>query len=189
MSHSLTNLNLYRVIPKYINALRDINNGGDSRVYTVSNGKEHRPFIGVIVVCNKQKYCIPLTSKKQKLQNIRDKIDITRIIIDGQITGAVEFSRMIPVEEYQIRALDMKYHKHDTPKQKEIKELRLKTLQWCQEHSEDIINKANVLYNMYISGNPFKRKHDCLNFPALELICKRFNQIHIPQYNTNNTSM
>ena len=38
-------LNLYRIVPKYIDALRDETNGGDKRVYDVRNGKEHRPFV------------------------------------------------------------------------------------------------------------------------------------------------
>ena len=47
-------LQLYRVIPKYIDALRDEANGGDLRVYKVSEGKEHRPFVGIITEFNGQ---------------------------------------------------------------------------------------------------------------------------------------
>lgn len=169
-------LNLYRIVPKYIDALRDETNGGDKRVYDVRNGKEHRPFVGVVVVCNGQKYCIPLTSYKKRFENMRDKIDITRIIIDGEIKGAVEFSRMIPIEDAQLRNLDMLYHKHDTEGQRQNKNNRIETLKWCREHSDDIVNKANVLYNMYISGQDFKRKKDCLNFIALEEVCKKYNE-------------
>ena len=175
-------LKLYRVIPRYIDALRDKNNGGDERVYKVSEGKEHRPFVGVIAVCNGQKYCIPLSTDKKKFHNMRDKIDFSKIVVNGEIVGAVEFSRMIPIEEGQLRDLDLSYHKHDTAKQIEKKHERQVALQWCIEHSEDVENKARVLYKTYISGEPFKRKHDCLNFPELEKICKEYNKIHIHQH-------
>lgn len=82
-------LKLYRVIPKYIAALRNEKNGGDKRVYMVADGKEHQPFIGIITVCNGHKYCIPLTSHKNKFEKMRDKIDITRIVINGKVRGAV----------------------------------------------------------------------------------------------------
>ena len=87
MNSERETLKLYRVIPKYMDALRDESNGGDRRVYLVSDGKEHRPFIGVITVCNGQKYCIPLTINKDKFRNMRDKIDFSRIIINGKIKG------------------------------------------------------------------------------------------------------
>ena len=49
---------------------------------------------------------------------------------------------MIPVESGQLRDLDVNFHKHDTPRQKEIKRERQEVLQWCLKHTEDIENKA-----------------------------------------------
>lgn len=41
------------------------------RVLSVSPqiGKDERPFLGVIVICNEHKYCIPLSKPKKKHDN------------------------------------------------------------------------------------------------------------------------
>lgn len=99
-------LNLYRVIPKYTKVLQDEEKGGDKRVY----GKDNRPFIGIIAVCNGQKYCIPLTSAKDKFDNMKGTIDFGIIKINGEIKAGIEYGRMIPVEDYLLRPLDTKEH-------------------------------------------------------------------------------
>lgn len=169
-----TKLTLYRVIPKYIKALQNEENGGDKRVY----GKDNRPFIGVVTVCNRQKYCIPLTSVKDKFYNMKGTIDFGIIKINDNIVAGIEYSRMIPVEEHLLRRVDITEHKHDTDKQKASKALRRAEIEWCEAHSEEIINKANVLYNTYISGTYFKHRKNCLNFPLLEKICKIYCEEH-----------
>lgn len=47
---------------------------------------------------------------------------------------------------------------------------------WCNEHYEEIVNKANVLYNKYKSGEFFKRKKDCLDFIKLEMVCDTYKK-------------
>ena len=49
-------------------------------------------------------------------------------------------------------------------------------LDWCNQHRDIIINKANVLYNKYVSDEYFKRRKDCLNFPKLEAGCDKYNK-------------
>ena len=56
------------------------------------------------------------------------------------------------------------------------KETYKKELEWCNTNKKIIIDKANVLYEKYNSGEPFKRKKDCLNFLELEEICKKYNK-------------
>lgn len=175
-------LKLYRVIPKYVSALQDENNGGDRRVYNVGGGKESRAFIGILTVCNGQKYCIPLTRPKDKFKNMKGHIDFGTITDNGKIIAGIEYSRMIPVEDHLIRPLEMDEHNHDTDNQKAMKRLRRKEAIWLKENREEVVNKANVLYNKYISGEKFKQRTGCLNFPALEKICKEYCQIHTPQH-------
>ena len=88
----------------------------DDRIYNSSPqlAKHTRPYIGIIVTCNGQKYCIPLTSFKPKHENMSDRIDFSRIIINSKIIAALNFSRMIPVETSQLSRIDTKIRKHDT---------------------------------------------------------------------------
>lgn len=175
-------LQLYRVIPKYIDALRDEANGGDLRVYKVSEGKEHRPFVGIITEFNGQKYCIPLTKYKPKFKVIPNGITIMKIEINGRIVGVIEFSRMIPVNDNVLRPLDLTFHKHDTVEQKQEKQLRCDESHWITEHSEEIISNAKNLYKKYVLGEEFKRKVDCLNFPELEKVALKYAKEHSSQH-------
>ena len=165
-------LKLYWIDMKYI---RDLQNA-DKRVYSVSPqvGKQNRPYLGIIVLCGKQKYCVPLTTPKSKHDNMKDKIDFTKIMVEGDFIAAINFSRMIPVEDGQLSKVDTKIRKHDNARLKERKALLSKELMWCNEHYEEIVNKANVLYNKYKSGDFFKRKKDCLNFIKLEMVCDTY---------------
>ncbi|MCM1083519.1 MAG: type III toxin-antitoxin system ToxN/AbiQ family toxin [Clostridium sp.] len=62
---------------KYIRNVHNI----DSRIFSVSSqaGKDERPFLGVILVCNEHKYCVPLSKPKKKHEKMRDKIDFNKM--------------------------------------------------------------------------------------------------------------
>ena len=58
-------LKVYWIDMKYI---RNLSNKVDKRVYSVApqSGKSGRPFLGVIMICNNHKYCVPLSKPKKK---------------------------------------------------------------------------------------------------------------------------
>ena len=83
-------LHLYRVDIKYI---RDLHNK-DDKVPSVSPqiGKDKRVFLGIIVLVNGQKYCIPLSHPKNKHQNMKGKIDFTKIEDEkGKLMGVLGY--------------------------------------------------------------------------------------------------
>ena len=165
--------NLYWIDMKYIRNLQN----KDKRVYSVSpqKGKQNRPYLGVLVLLHGQKYCIPLSKVKNKYLNMKDHIDFSRIIVDDEVIAGLNFSRMIPVEIAQLSKADLKIRKRDNSEVKRRKEAYKKELNWCNKNKRIIIDKANVLYEKYISGEKFGRKKDCLNFPELEDVCKKYN--------------
>ena len=167
-------LEVYQIDMKYIRNLHNI----DDRVLSVSPqiGKDERPFLGVIIICNEHKYCIPLSKPKKKHSKMRDKIDFKRIIYEGNLIGVLNFNLMIPVEEEQLRRIDTKIRKHDNEDTKKKKELLIKELKWCNEHSRDLINTAKVLYEKYISGESFSAREQCLDFIRMEQECSRYNK-------------
>lgn len=65
-----TEFKLYKVDIKYIRNLHKI----DDKVLSVSpqTGKDNRVFVGIVVVCGIRKYCIPLSSPKEKLFQVRN---------------------------------------------------------------------------------------------------------------------
>ena len=107
----VSKLKLYTVDMKYIRNLHNV----DDKVPSVSPqiGKDERPFVGVVSMINGRKYCIPLTKPKDKHKTMRGSIDFTKIIHNGELLGALNFNQMIPVEEKQLRRIDIVIHKHD----------------------------------------------------------------------------
>ena len=165
---------LYKIDMKYIRNLHNI----DDKVLSVSpqTGKDTRVFIGIVILCGGQKYCIPLSSPKEKHKKMKGKMDFSKIEVDGKLLGVLNFNLMIPVEEAQLQKLDIAIHKRDREAIKHYKELCQKELEWCEKNSEVICNKANMLYMKYKSGEDFSGRDRCLNFLKLEKECKKYNQ-------------
>jgi protein AbiQ len=168
-----TEFKLYKVDMKYIRNLHRI----DDKVLSVSpqTGKESRVFIGIVMVCGDHKYCIPLSSPKAKHHSMRNSMDFSKIEVDGKLLGVLNFNLMIPIEEPQLQLVSTKVAKRDRENIKHYKRLCEMELEWCHEHSEIVCNKANVLYQKYISAENFAGRERCLNFPKLEAECKQYN--------------
>ena len=95
-------LGLYTLDVSYVTELAK----ADSRVMSVSpqQNKENRPFVGVVIVCQDKKYCIPLTSPKPKHQKMNHQRDFLKIIDKkGKFLGALNFNDMIPVDDRLIK--------------------------------------------------------------------------------------
>lgn len=166
---------LYWIDMKYI---RNLSNNVDKRVYSVSpqSGKQERPFLGVIIMCNQHKYCVPLSKPKEKHKSMRDKIDFKKIIHNGEFLGVLNFNFMIPVEDAQIHKIDTVIRKHDNADARRRKELLIKELEWCNLHERDLVNTARVLYQKYVSGENFAARKQCLDFTKMEKECEKYNK-------------
>ncbi len=168
-------LNLYTVNMKYI---RNLHNQGDDRVFSVSpqTGKDNRPFVGIVVICEDKQYCIPLSSPKDKHKTMKNSVDFHRILdAEGKLIGVLDFNNMIPVCEDVIREVDIRIHSHDDEKTKRYKNLVIDQLIFCRQNQDIIVKKAEKLYKMTRKKNmsgPLKRR--CLNWSRLEQILERF---------------
>lgn len=178
-------LKLYNVNLKYIRNLHNV----DNHIPSISpqRGKLNRPFLGIIVMVNGSKYCIPLSSNSDKknkdLNSMRENITLRKICDkSGKILAALNLSNMIPVRDEYIMPIDLKIRNSDPMSVKQWKKLCAKELDWCQSHGAEIERLANELHRKYCSGEPFQKRKICLNFPALEKECnkaKSFTDWHI----------
>lgn len=167
---------LYNVDIKYIRNLHKV----DDNVPSVSPqiGKQARPFLGIIVLINGSKFCIPFSSnsgkKKKDFKAMHENITFRKICDkDGNVLAALNLNNMIPVQEESITEIDLKIHPTDKPELKYWKKLCIKELDWCQSHQKEIERLANELYRIYTSNEPFGKRKICLNFPALEKECNK----------------
>lgn len=166
---------LYHIDMKYIRDIAKV----DDNVMSVSPqiGKERRPFVGVVAICDGKKYCIPLTSPKPKHQNMKNDKDFTRMFDkNNKLIGCLNFNNMIPVDDVVLLAVDMKISNEDNPKTKFYKALLNDQLDWCNDHYMDITNKAEKLYKI-VTETPDKMKsltRRCCNFMKLELVLNKW---------------
>ena len=115
-------LRLYTIDMKYVRNLAM----ADDNVMSVSpqSGKAIRPFVGIIVLVNGKKYCIPLSSPKKKFENKKNSVDFIRITdsatknISGapKVIGALNINNMLPVEDYLLTPIDLKIKPNDSEK-------------------------------------------------------------------------
>lgn len=137
-------LNLYLVDIKYI---RDLSKA-DKHVMSVSPqiAKEKRPFVGIIVICGTEKYCVPLSSPKSKHTTMKNDIDFTKIYDGNKLIGVLNFNNMIPISEQFITPLNLKLSSSDNINNIHYKKMSAKQLTFCQQNQEAISRKANKLY-------------------------------------------
>ena len=189
-------LNAYIVDLKYI---RDLSKA-DNRVMSVSPqiGKEMRPFIGIVVVANDKKYCIPLTSPKNKF-NVKSKEDFIKIpdpkLKDEKgaprIIGILNLNNMIPVSDEVIAKIDFS---DNIKLSNSAQQLLFNELKWCRNNVAVISNRANKLYAK-ITQNPEKDRNltrRCCDFKKLESVLeKRLSKSaeHEQQYSKTNAPL
>lgn len=150
-------LNFYYIDLKYIRDLSSI----DDNIMSISpqRGKQNRPFVGVIVLLNGRKYCIPLTSPKDKFRSMKSQVDFIKIFDEGQrddtgnykLIGVLNINNMIPVSEMFIRKVDLEVREKDKSEIRLHKQLMQKQIKWCREHAKTIENRANKVYDMVVN--------------------------------------
>ena len=164
-------LNLYHIDMKYIRDLAK----ADDRVMSVSPqiGKEKRPFVGIVILCESKKYCIPLTSPKPKHLTMKNDKDFTRMFDkNGKMIGCLNFNNMIPVSDSVLSPVNMKLHPEMREHERKYVSLLNDQLDWCNENQEAFIRKAEKLYRL-ITENPDKLPlltKRCCDFIRLETV-------------------
>ncbi len=162
-------LKLYTMDMKYVRDLHNV----DDRVQSVSPQihKSNRPFVGVVVVCDNRKYCIPLDHPKEKHYKMNNDIDFTKVFDGNKLIGVLNFNNMIPVDDNLINILDIRSDKKDSENKNAYKILCAKELDWIQKNQDAIVKKANKLYRMIVSDKAnYSLKRRCLDFAKLEIV-------------------
>ena len=165
-------LSLYTIDLKYIRTLAK----ADDNVLSISPqiGKQNRPFIGIIVICNYKQYCVPFCSPKEKHKSMKNDTDFSKIIdSNGKLIGTLNFNNMIPVRDDLTTPLSSKINAYDDPATRHYKTLLKNQLTFCQKNQDVIVKKANKLYKM-ITGHTagYNLRRRCCDFEKLEEIMR-----------------
>lgn len=168
-------LNLYFMDMKYI---RDLHKA-DDRVQSVSPQihKSNRPFVGIVVICDEKKYCVPLDSAKEKHKTQKNDVDFTRIFDGEKLISVLNFNNMIPVDDRFITKIDLRPSSKDNSAHANYKKLCIKEIEWCRKNQEAIVKKANKLYYLVQKPNCSSMlKKRCNDFKKLEKVLEKLLQ-------------
>ena len=158
----------------------------DDNVMSVSpqSGKAIRPFVGIIVLVNGKKYCIPLSSPKKKFEYKKNSVDFMRITenkkknISGapKVIGALSINNMLPVEDCLLTPIDLKIKPNDSEKTISYKDLMKNQLSYCQQNQDIIVKRANRLYDIVVRYPESNRNLEkrCCNFKKLEVVLEKY---------------
>lgn len=168
-------LDFYTVKMKYIRNLMNIDH---QNIISVSpqHKKNKRIFVGIIVMINHYKYCIPISSveEKPKYKVMSNNITFRKITnTSGEVIAVLNINNMIPVREEYLIPFDMKIYPSDNEKQRNYKKYCMEELKWCREHENEIVMLANKLHKMVCSGQPFKKRKICPDYKLLERECDK----------------
>lgn len=175
-------LNIYDVDLKYV---RDLHKA-DSDVMSQSPqiAKDNRRYIGIIIMLNGQKYCIPLSSgNKDKYQKKSKNIDLLKIP-DPQrknengapkTLAVLNINNMIPVDNSVISKVNLKILQNDSIEMRQRKGLLQKELRWCRDNYDTIERRARKVYSL-VADTPDKDKNltrRCCDFKKLEAVLEK----------------
>lgn len=176
---------IYTVNVKYIRNLMNVESrlsdtGRCNAIASVSpqEQKQGRPYLGIIVIANNRKYCIPFSSvtNKEKYNRIAENITLRKILDpSGAVIGILNINNMIPVREEYVTKLDIAIHPEDRRNQALTahKQLLQKELKWCRENAQLIEKLANDLHELVCSSNPFGKRKICPHYDELEKECDK----------------
>ena len=168
-------LHLYTVDMKYIRNLASV----DDHVLSVSPqvGKSIRPFLGIVVLVNGCKYCIPLSSPKEKYHS-KTQPDFIKIVDERKkdkngapkLLGVLNINNMIPVDEKLLKKINLKTNPSDTFELKHRKGLLVDEIRWCRDNCDLISRKTQRIYDL-VTQTPEKNLRvvkRCCDFKKLE---------------------
>ena len=93
---------------------------------------------------------IPLSSPKKKHMKMKNSMDFSKIEVNGNLLGVLNFNLMIPIEEEQLQLVDTTVFKRDRENIRYYKRLCEQELEWCQKNSDKNIAIASLGINQYI---------------------------------------
>ncbi|MBY8067964.1 type III toxin-antitoxin system ToxN/AbiQ family toxin [Vibrio fluvialis] len=153
-------MKFYTVTDDYIQHLK----AADKNV--PDNYSETRAYIGIVLTVKGTKYLAPLTSYKEKQDQIKNSTPtIFKLNEEGNLSnklGMIQLNNMIPVTDSVIDELDVDAQKEP------YKSMLQRQIKFIKKNSDKIATRATKLYRLVAeSKHPHFSKVSC-NFELLE---------------------
>ena len=169
-----------------------------SEVFYKPNNYDNKPYLGVLMTNNDNKYVLPLTSAKEKHKTwkdaysdrflvfaIEDKKSVSPnaicVATDDDtkvkhILSAVDIKKMIPVTDDVISFVDFNITEGDPDEVIKYKDLLNKEYAFCVKKVDDILLKASKIYDKQISSG--KVQMFACDFTKLETALTEWKEQH-----------
>lgn len=157
-------LSFYTVDEDYIKYLRKF----DDKVTDpkLGNRQFERPFVGILLKIDDINYIAPLSSFKQKHNNMKEKLDFIKI----GTYAVMNLNDMIPVKPENIKRVNFK----DIPDEK-YKSLLVSEYEIINSKKNKIFKNASVLHKQVVEYKaPIAKR--CCNFELLEKKALEYNK-------------
>jgi len=162
-------LSLFKPDDKFYNFLQ----GFDNKIPAMENGKENRPFIGILLTINNMSYFAPLTSPKPKHTQMKNSLDFMKI--DNGKLGAINFNNMIPAPVKHMHKIDLTLKSGLSKKERNTINLLKKQITWCNANRAKIQKTAENLYRLIKNNKaPENLLNRCCDFVMLEKACLNY---------------
>ncbi|MBQ2900282.1 MAG: type III toxin-antitoxin system ToxN/AbiQ family toxin [Agathobacter sp.] len=156
------NIRIYEIKSEYVKYLGNY----QKHIFSQSNGKERRKYIGIVLEINGMKYFAPLSSYKDKHKKMRETVDFIKI----KKYAVINLNNMIPVPADQIIELDINKEKDLNYRyllQAESREVN--------RQKSRIRKNAEIVYSHKLhNGNMTALAKRTNDFVLLEKLCKKF---------------
>lgn len=167
-----------------------------SEVRYRERGYDNKPFIGVLISNEDGKYVIPLSSAKEKhktwknieherylIYEMADKsaMSLNDIWVEQEgedevkhILSVLDVKKMIPIKEGVYQKIDLNPASSDSEEEKKYKDLLNKEYSFCLKIMDDVIEKANKIYERQIKSGKIQKF--CCDFKLLEEVCCTYEE-------------
>lgn len=169
--------------------------GACSEVYYKADRYGNKPYIGILINKNKEKYVIPLSSAKEKHKTWKNVSNECYLIYEKakqscmrsndiwvsineeevkHILSVMDIKKMIPVIDGVYTKVNINYDSDDTDEVKSYKNLLNKEYAFCLKIMDEVIGKANKLYDKQMKTGRIVKF--CCDFKALEKAADAFRK-------------
>ena len=146
-----------------------INEVNRSYVIPLSSAKEkHKSWKNV----NQECYLVYEYALKSKMGDADIWVQSAEESIVKHIMSVIDIKKMIPIKSGVYREVNMNKDNSDTPEVAKYKDLINKEYSFCLKIVEDLIKKANRLYDCQMATG--KVKKFCCDFKLLERACDTY---------------
>lgn len=181
------NLQFVNIDQSYLKKLYNV----CSEVYYKEKGYDNKPYIGILINKNGRKYVVPLSSAKEKHKTWKNvdkecyliyemakksgmgKDDIW-VEVDKEnvkhILSVLDIKKMIPIVDGVYCRVNINPEDSDTEEVKKYKDLLNKEYIFCLKIIDDVIEKANKLYDKQMATGKIVKF--CCDFKALESVAE-----------------